>query len=68
MGNEDEARFWKQKYLEQLLNHTQIVTALMRPMLVDNAAASTALREAAENAAAEQSAVKNGAPKTVAKQ
>jgi hypothetical protein len=67
-NNEDEARFWKQKYLEQLLNHTQIVTALMRPMLAENAAASAALREAAESAPTGQLAVKNGASKTVAKQ
>lgn len=32
-----EARFWKQKYLEQMLTHTQIVTALMRSTLTESA-------------------------------
>lgn len=32
-----EASFWQQKYFEQLLHSTQVITALSRPMLVAQA-------------------------------
>lgn len=32
-----EAVFWQQKYTEQLMHSTQVITALSRPMLIEQA-------------------------------
>jgi hypothetical protein len=58
-----QAHFWKQKYLEQMMNHAQVVAALMRPSVLENAVNAMGVPPEPEKPSTEQPAGRNGASK-----
>lgn len=62
MATQDDAAFWRQKYMELMVHNMQIIAKLGGPQIAQAAAAQQVAQQVGENPTAAQPAAQNAGP------